>query len=111
MGALKNSRHEKFCLELIDGKTRKDAAIAAGYSEHSARMFPYVLLNRADVQARLKELQDLASSEKVMNLTRRKEQLSEIAQARITDFMTTEGSPRFDVFPAGSFLLIYSTQR
>lgn len=97
MGSLNNTRHEKFCLEVIAGRSRKDAVINAGYSEHSARMYPFILLRRPDIQARIKELQEAAASDKVMDLMRRKEHLSEIAGARITDFMAAKDSPQIYV--------------
>ena len=94
---MENNRHEKFCLELFGGSSRKDAVINAGYSAHGAQTYHTLLLRRPDIQARLKELQDAAASEKVMDVIRRKEVLSEIAAARVTDFLTSGESPMVQV--------------
>ncbi len=47
------------------------------------------LLKTAKVQAYLKELHDKAESDKIMSVQERKERLSEIARARLTDYQET----------------------
>jgi hypothetical protein len=45
------------------------------------------MLKRADVQALLEELREQATSHSVMTVLERKQRLSEIARAKLTDFM------------------------
>lgn len=62
MGMLKNPRAEVFAQELAKGKTKTEAARAAGLSETSASAQGCRMSNRPDVQARVKELQDRGAS-------------------------------------------------
>jgi phage terminase small subunit len=94
---LENNRQEKFCQEVIASCTHKEAAIRAGYSAHSAKYRAYILMRRPHVKTRIDELQQMALSSKVMGVIQRKEQLSEIAGARITDYMTADDNPDIKV--------------
>ena len=79
MAPLKNTRRERFCLELAGGCTQSEAVRRAGYSEGSGRQFAARLRGFADVQARLKELQEAAASSSTLSIIQRKAWLSGIA--------------------------------
>jgi phage terminase small subunit len=78
MAALQNVKHERFCLELASGCSQSEAARRAGYSQGRARKTASELMARPVVAARLKELQAETSSARVLNILRRKEELSGI---------------------------------
>lgn len=88
-------KQEKFVQNIFSGMIQREAWIKAGYS--SSYPVPYIdshacaLFNSGKIQARYKELRDLAASGKVMLFTERQERLSEIARARLTDYVTDEG--------------------
>lgn len=84
-------KQERFCLNLFEGLSQREAYLKAGYSSN---MLPATLDQNAcrlaansNVVARLAELRSKAESDKVMTVTERKERLSEIARANLTDFM------------------------
>jgi hypothetical protein len=83
-----NQRQELFCQGVFEGKTATEAYILAGYSDKGARRCASRLLANEDIQARIKELNDAAVTDKVMSVAERKERLSEIARARYSDFVT-----------------------
>src|SRR5574343_963874 len=83
-----NQRQELFCQGLFSGKTGTQAYIGAGYSPKNAASGAVQLLRNPNVQARIKELNDAAATDKVMSVSERKERLSEIARARYSDFVT-----------------------
>ncbi len=75
-----------------------EAAIKAGYSLKSAQQIGSENLLKPVIAARIKELQDKAESDKIMTVKERKERLSEIARARVTDYVTCEkGRSRINV--------------
>lgn len=83
-----NQRHELFCQAIFTGKSATEAYISAGYSTKSAYSCGQRLLKSAEIRARIKELNDMALTDKVMSVSERKERLSEIARARYSDFVT-----------------------
>ena len=91
MPTLKNSRHEKFALALLKGMTQKDAAIEAGYNPSRAKETGYRLVTYGHVWDRYLELQQEAKSDAIMPVKERKERLSELSRANITDFITDDG--------------------
>ena len=60
-----NARQERFCLEYSASGNATQAAIAAGYSLKTARSQGQRLLTKADIKARLEELQQEARREKI----------------------------------------------
>ena len=83
-------KQEKFTLNLFVGMSQREAYIQAGYSSN---MLPGVIDNHAsllakkgEVKVRLQELQEQAESDKIMSVKERKERLSEISRARLTDY-------------------------
>ena len=87
MPALKNKRQELFCLYLLEGKTQAQAGILAGYAPKNIRPHTSALVTKGNIQARLAELQQLVEDAKIMSVKERKERLSEIARANLTDYM------------------------
>jgi len=90
MAPLNNARYEKFALAVFKGKSFTDAAIEAGSKERSAYEMGHRYARRPDIKKRIRELQHKSSSNKVMSVRERKERLSEIARARVTDFVACE---------------------
>jgi len=84
---LHNDRQEKFALALFKGMTKQAAAIEAGYKPSRARFTGYKLATYRHIQERIKEMHELARSDAVMPVIERKERLSEIARARLSDFI------------------------
>ena len=83
MSTLLNIQWEKFCLSIFTGKSGQDAAIEAGYSVKAARQIASRLLTKANIVARLQELQAKAASAKIMDVVERKERLTEIARETV----------------------------
>ncbi|MDD5081759.1 MAG: terminase small subunit [Dehalococcoidales bacterium] len=87
MSALLNQRWELFCIRLCEGRTQTEAAIVAGYKPSRARQTGARLVTIGDIQTRLQELRQKAEDATVMNVLERKQRLTEIARAKLTDFM------------------------
>ena len=90
MPILKNSRHEKFCLALVKGMSQTDAAIDAGYKKSRARFTGSELVTYSNIIERRAELSKLAQSSTIMTARQRKERLSEIGNARLSDFIEVD---------------------
>jgi phage terminase small subunit len=108
-----NQRQELFCQGLFKGKSGTQAYIDAGYSPKNAASGAVQLSRNPKVQARLKELNDLAVTARVATVSQRKERLSEIINARYSDFVTCGADgPYVDLGPetpnAGAVSAIHS---
>ena len=83
-------KQENFTLNLFQGMSQREAYVQAGYSDkglpNAIDVHASELAKNSKVMVRLRELQDKAESDKVMSVTERKERLSEIARARLTDY-------------------------
>lgn len=88
MPILKNKRHEKFALNLLQGMSQTDAARKAGYTSKWVRTVASRLSTNINVLRRVVELGQMAESDGVMTVRQRKERLSEIGSARLTDYVT-----------------------
>jgi phage terminase small subunit len=86
-------KQERFVLNLFQGLSQRDAYVKAGYSSnqlpatidrHAAE-----LAKTDKIQARLSDLNGKAESKAIMSVSERKERLSEIARARLTDYQET----------------------
>lgn len=88
MPILKNKRHENFALAIFKGMSQKAAAIEAGYKESRAYETASDLVRNSKVFDRIQELHQKAASDAIMTVRERKERLSEIARARLTDYTT-----------------------
>ena len=80
-------KQEKFCLNYLKMGNATQAAIAAGYSKRTANRIASQNLSKLDIVTRLKELNAKVASSSIMDVQERKERLTEIARARLTDFM------------------------
>jgi phage terminase small subunit len=90
MPPLLNNQWEKFAQAWFSGKTLELAAIEAGYKPKWARSIGSRLSTKVNIINRYKELQDAAADAKVMSVRERKERLSEIGRARVSDFVKCE---------------------
>ena len=86
-------KHEAFALALLSGMTAADAARKAGYGckNINVRIIAWELLQREDIQARLKELSEATTDEAILTMTQVKIVLSEIARARMVDYRDERG--------------------
>lgn len=80
-------KQETFCLKYFELGNATEAALVAGYSSKNARFLASRWLTKANIQARIQELRQKAEDASVMNVLERKQRLTEIARARLTDFM------------------------
>lgn len=66
MPVLSNSRHEKFAIAVVCGKSHTAAYIAAGYGAKGARQNAHRLITNDDIRGRILELKrKLANENKV----------------------------------------------
>ncbi len=83
-------KQEQFTLFIFEGLTHREAYVKAGYSTNisvaNLDSHASVIAKNSKVLSRLEELRDKAASAKVMTVQERKERLSEIARARLTDY-------------------------
>lgn len=84
---LKNIRHEKFALALFQGMSQTKAALKAGYAPKWIRSAASHLSTNFNIIKRIEELGQVAESMAVMSVQERQERLSEIARARLSDFI------------------------
>lgn len=82
-------KQEQFCLAIVQGVTQRDAWRAAGYScsYESIDGNAHRLASNPKILARVAELRKLTEDKTIMEIKERKQRLSEIARARLTDFM------------------------
>ena len=66
MPALKNPRHERFCVEYSRDHNATQAATRAGYSDHTAGQQGHRLLKNAQISSRIAEL-DTAVTKSVLD--------------------------------------------
>ncbi len=86
-----SQKQEKFCRKLFEGMTQRQAYVEAGYSSKMALATLDAdasrLANSAKVLIRVEELRKKAEEASIMNVIERKQRLTEIARAKLTDFM------------------------
>ena len=88
-------KQERFVRNVFSGMTQRQSWIQAGYSSK----YPVAvvdsnacsLFNTKKIQARYKELQAAADDATIMPVKERRQRLSEIARARLTDYVTEKG--------------------
>lgn len=97
MNKLQNQRQELFCQYYFTGEyPAYECALKAGYALKASRQIASRLLTYANIQARILELNEQASSKRVMTKRERMERLSEIGRAKLTDFINADGEPTID---------------
>jgi len=80
-------KQETFCVKYFELGNATEAAIQAGYNRKTAVVIASQNLTKLNIQARLQELRDEVKSTAIMNVQERQKRLTEIARARLTDFM------------------------
>lgn len=85
MGVLKNERHEKFCVGLMNGLSQRKAYRAAfpnseKWKDNTVDARACELAKDSKIIVRLQELQEEATSKAVMSATQRKEWLTKLIQ-------------------------------
>ncbi len=86
-----NSRQEAFCIKYLELGNFREAAIAAGYRARSARNAGWRSMKNPRIAARINELRRRTEDAAVVKILERKRILSEIARARITDYLNDAG--------------------
>ena len=81
-------KQKTFCLKYFELRNATEAALAAGYSSRNARRIGSENLTKLDIKQRIDELNQKVEDDLVMNVLERKQRLSEIARARLTDYVT-----------------------
>ena len=81
-------KQDNFCLLYFKLGNASEAALQAGYSARSIRNIASVNLTKANIAERIQELRQVAEDASVANVLERKQILSEIARARLTDYTT-----------------------
>jgi phage terminase small subunit len=76
-----------FCLKYFELGNATEAAIQAGYTPTSAAVIACNHLKKDKILARLDQLRAEVKSKAIMSVQERQERLTEIARARLTDFM------------------------
>lgn len=83
-------KQEKFTLNLFAGMSQREAYVKAGYSSNmlanTIDRNASKLAKNNQILTRLNLLIEKAESDKIMDVKERKERLSEISRARLTDF-------------------------
>jgi len=80
-------KQEKFCINYFESGNATDAALVAGYSKHTAAAIAGENLQKPIIIERISALQKKAESAKIATVQERKEILTEILRAKLTDFM------------------------
>ena len=84
-------KQENFCLNILQGMSQREAYIKAGYSSKQSLVTidrnACGLLKNNKVLTRLEELRQKTQNDKIASVTERKEILSEIARANMTNFV------------------------
>lgn len=80
-------KQEKFCINYFESGNAASAATLAGYSIKSIRSIASEILTNPNIKARIKALQEKAESAKIATVQERKQILTEILRAKLTDYI------------------------
>jgi len=80
-------KQETFCVKYFELGNATEAAIQAGYKPKTATVIASENLTKPNIQARIAELRQEVTSAAIMNVQERQERLTEIARAKLADFM------------------------
>jgi len=80
-------KQETFCVKYFELLNGTEAAIQAGYKRKTAAVIASENLRKPKIWARIQAIRDEVKNAAVMSVQERKERLSEVARARLTDFM------------------------
>ena len=90
-------KQEKFCINYFKCGNASEAGILAGYSPRSIRNITSVLLTKANIVNRISQLRAKVESSAIADVTERKEILTGILRAKLTDFLDVNGEPILNV--------------
>ena len=80
-------KQETFCLKYFELGNATEAALIAGYKPKTARFIASENLTKPNIQVRIQELRQKVEDASVMDVRERQQRLTEIARAKLTDFM------------------------
>jgi phage terminase small subunit len=80
-------KQETFCLRYAEGLNATEAALAAGYSSHTARVIGYENLLKPYIADRIEDLRQKATDDSVASVLERKQVLTEIIRGRLAHFI------------------------
>lgn len=80
-------KQETFCVKYFELGNATEAALIAGYSPKYARQNTPKILQCTTVKARIEELRQKVADASVMDVRERQQRLTEIARAKLTDFI------------------------
>ena len=81
------ARQEKFCINYLKTSNGASSAVLAGYGVKSVRVTASQLLTNPNIQSRLAELRKRTEDAAIASVIERKQILSEIARAKLTNYM------------------------
>ncbi len=81
-------KQETFCLKYFELGNASEAARIANYSPKTAAVIGRENLLKPNIRARIDQLRQVAEDASVANVLERKQKLTEILRARMSDFMT-----------------------
>jgi len=87
MGKRLTQKQETFCVKYFELGNATEAALIAGYSPKYCANNTPKLLNNTKIQVRIQELRQRVEDDSVMKVMERKQRLTGIARAKLTDFM------------------------
>ena len=89
MPALKNIRHERFCLELIKGKSATEAFVKAGYKDNPQNAGR--LTKNEMVRRRIAELSEKVEERALVSVERLTQEYARLAYSDVTDVVEFDG--------------------
>jgi phage terminase small subunit len=90
------AKQEKFCQNILAGMTHTDAYKNAYDCENmqieTITNNAYMLTKNSDIAARMLELYNMTAEPVIMDVKERKKRLSELARAKLVDFIDSDGN-------------------
>jgi len=80
-------KQETFCVKYFELGNGTEAAIQAGYNPRNARVIASQNLTKINIKVRIEELRQKVEDASVMDVRERQQRLTEIARAKLTDYM------------------------
>jgi phage terminase small subunit len=81
-----SAQQHLFCQYVAEGINPSRAAVKAGYSSKGNRSRACRLMKRDEIKLEIRRLQEEMASPRIMSVQKRKERLSEIARAKMSDY-------------------------
>jgi phage terminase small subunit len=86
-----SDRQKLFCKYVAEGDNQSTAAIKAGYSEKGNRSRASRLIDKDEIKAEIRRLEEEITTPRMASVRERKIRLSDIARAEITDYFEVVG--------------------